>query len=113
MFYSDTQSFLNFLTILNRLEVGVFDRAVKFHSSCIKISTAGQKHGEGTTRFNTLIKKSGRFDRAGYIQFRPEKSFNYLILKTPYLQNLRFRTDSILGYMHFRPAVPVVLNKIY
>jgi hypothetical protein len=53
----------------------------------------------------------GRF--LGYIQFRPEKSFNYLILKTPYLQNLRFRPDSILGYMHFRPAVPVVLNKIY
>jgi hypothetical protein len=51
--------------------------------------------------------------QAGYIQFRREKSFNYLILKTPYLQNLRFRPDSILGYMHFRPAVPVVLNKIY
>jgi hypothetical protein len=29
MFYSDSQSFLNFLTIFNRLEVGVFDRAVK------------------------------------------------------------------------------------
>jgi hypothetical protein len=26
MFYSDTQSFLNFLRILNRLEVGVFAR---------------------------------------------------------------------------------------
>jgi hypothetical protein len=52
-------------------------------------------------------------EKMGYIQFRPEKSFNYLILKTPYLQNLRFRPDSILGYMHFRPAVPVVLNKIY
>jgi hypothetical protein len=29
MFYSETQSFLNFLRILNRLEVGVFARAVK------------------------------------------------------------------------------------
>jgi hypothetical protein len=65
MFYSDTQSFLNFFTILNRLEVGVFDRAVNFHSSCIKISTAGQKkHGGGTTRFNTLTKMSGRLNRA-------------------------------------------------
>jgi hypothetical protein len=71
MFYSDTQSFLNFLTILNRLEVGVFDRAVKFHSSCIKISTAGQKkHGGGTTRFNTLTKKSGRLDRANVVPRR-------------------------------------------
>jgi hypothetical protein len=32
MFYSDTQSFLNFLRILNRLEVGVFARAVKLES---------------------------------------------------------------------------------
>jgi hypothetical protein len=32
LFYSDTQSFLNFLRILNRLEVGVFDRAVKLES---------------------------------------------------------------------------------
>jgi hypothetical protein len=32
MFYSDTQSFLNFLTNLNRLEVGVFDRAVKLNT---------------------------------------------------------------------------------
>jgi hypothetical protein len=29
MFYSDTQSFLIFLRILNRLEAGVFARAVK------------------------------------------------------------------------------------
>jgi hypothetical protein len=71
MFCSDTQSFLNFLTILNRLEVGVFDRAVKFHSSCIKISTAGQKnHGGGTTRFNTRTKKSGRLDRANVVPRR-------------------------------------------
>jgi hypothetical protein len=34
MFYSDTQSFLNFLRILNRLEVGVFARAVKLESPC-------------------------------------------------------------------------------
>jgi hypothetical protein len=29
MFYSDIQSFLNFLRILNRLEVGVFAQVVK------------------------------------------------------------------------------------
>jgi hypothetical protein len=34
MFYRDTQSFLNFLRILNRLEVGVFARAVKLESPC-------------------------------------------------------------------------------
>jgi hypothetical protein len=34
MFYSDTQSSLNFLRILNRLEVGVFTRAVKLESPC-------------------------------------------------------------------------------
>jgi hypothetical protein len=34
MFYNDTQPFLNFLTILSRLEVGVFDRAVKLDSPC-------------------------------------------------------------------------------
>jgi hypothetical protein len=34
MFYSDTQSGLNFLRILNRLEVGVFARAVKLESPC-------------------------------------------------------------------------------
>jgi hypothetical protein len=34
MFYSDTQSCLNFLRILNRLEVGVFARAVKLESPC-------------------------------------------------------------------------------
>jgi hypothetical protein len=32
MFYSVTQSFLNFLRILNRLEVYVFARAVKLES---------------------------------------------------------------------------------
>jgi hypothetical protein len=32
MFYSVTQSFLNFLRILNRLEVCVFARAVKLES---------------------------------------------------------------------------------
>jgi hypothetical protein len=32
MFYGETQSFLNFLRILNRLEVGVFARAVKLDS---------------------------------------------------------------------------------
>jgi hypothetical protein len=32
MFYSETQSFLNFLRILNRFEVGVFARAVKLDS---------------------------------------------------------------------------------
>jgi hypothetical protein len=32
MFYSETHSFLNFLRILNRLEVGVFARAVKLVS---------------------------------------------------------------------------------
>jgi hypothetical protein len=32
MFYSETQSFLNFLRILDRLEVGVFARAVKLDS---------------------------------------------------------------------------------
>jgi hypothetical protein len=32
--YSDGQSFLNFLRILNRLEVGVLDRAVKLESPC-------------------------------------------------------------------------------
>jgi hypothetical protein len=47
MFYSDTQSFLNVLTILNRLEVGVFTRAGKFHSTCIKISTPGLKKQGG------------------------------------------------------------------
>jgi hypothetical protein len=34
MFYSVTQSFLNFLRILNRLEVCVFARAVKLESPC-------------------------------------------------------------------------------
>jgi hypothetical protein len=34
MFYSDTQSFLNFLRILNRLEVGVFARVVKLELPC-------------------------------------------------------------------------------
>jgi hypothetical protein len=37
IFYRDEQSFLNFLRILNRLEVGVFDWAVKFESPCIII----------------------------------------------------------------------------
>jgi hypothetical protein len=37
MFYSDTQLFLNFLRILNRLEVDVFARAVKFESPCTLI----------------------------------------------------------------------------
>jgi hypothetical protein len=32
MFYSETQSFLNFLRILDRLEMGVFARAVKLDS---------------------------------------------------------------------------------
>ncbi|CAH1380693.1 unnamed protein product [Tenebrio molitor] len=32
MFYSETQLFLNFLRILDRLEVGVFARAVKLDS---------------------------------------------------------------------------------
>jgi hypothetical protein len=32
MFYSETQSLLNFLRILDRLEVGVFARAVKLDS---------------------------------------------------------------------------------
>jgi hypothetical protein len=32
---SVTQSFLNFLRILNRLEVCVFARAVKLESSCL------------------------------------------------------------------------------
>jgi hypothetical protein len=34
MFYSVTQSFLNFLRILNRLEVCIFARAVKLESPC-------------------------------------------------------------------------------
>jgi hypothetical protein len=34
MFYSVTQSFLNFLRILNRLKVCVFARAVKLESPC-------------------------------------------------------------------------------
>jgi hypothetical protein len=34
MFYSDSQSFLNFLRILNRSEVGVFARAIKLESPC-------------------------------------------------------------------------------
>jgi hypothetical protein len=34
MFYSETQSLLNFLRILNRLEVCVFSRAVKLESPC-------------------------------------------------------------------------------
>jgi hypothetical protein len=71
MFYSDTQSFLNFLTILNRLEVGVFARAGKFYSTCIKISTPGlKKQGGVTTRINTLTKKSGRGDRADVVPRR-------------------------------------------
>jgi hypothetical protein len=37
MFYTDTQSFLNFLRILNRLEVGVFARAVKLESPCTSL----------------------------------------------------------------------------
>jgi hypothetical protein len=37
MFYSDTQLFLNFLRILNRLELGVFARAVKLESTCTYI----------------------------------------------------------------------------
>jgi hypothetical protein len=37
IFYRDEQSFLNFLRILNRLEVGVFDWTEKFESSCIII----------------------------------------------------------------------------
>jgi hypothetical protein len=41
MFYSVTQSFLNFLRILNRIEVRVFARAVKLESPCT--STARQK----------------------------------------------------------------------
>jgi hypothetical protein len=66
MFYSDTQSFLNFLTILNRLEVGVFDRAVKFHSSCIKISTVGQKkQGHASTR---LLKSTELKSLDGWIE---------------------------------------------
>jgi hypothetical protein len=32
--YSNRQSFLNFLRILNRLEVSVYDRAVKLESPC-------------------------------------------------------------------------------
>jgi hypothetical protein len=34
MFYNNAQSFLNFLRILNRLEVGVFARTVKLESPC-------------------------------------------------------------------------------
>jgi hypothetical protein len=32
MFYSETKSFLNFLRILHRLEVGVFARTIKLDS---------------------------------------------------------------------------------
>jgi hypothetical protein len=39
MFYSDTQSFLNFLRIVNRLEVGVFAQAVKLHSPGIFLAS--------------------------------------------------------------------------
>jgi hypothetical protein len=35
MFYNYTRSFPNFLKILNQLQVGVFDQAVKLDSSCI------------------------------------------------------------------------------
>jgi hypothetical protein len=37
MFYSDTQSFLNFLRILNHLEVGVFARAVQIRGRTSKL----------------------------------------------------------------------------
>jgi hypothetical protein len=55
MFYSETQLFLNFLRILDRLEVGVFARAVKLDSygtvptssraekSCFPISTTSSQ----------------------------------------------------------------------
>jgi hypothetical protein len=41
----------------------------------MKISTAGlKKQGGGTTRFNTLTKKSGRLDRAYVVPRRPTSS---------------------------------------
>jgi hypothetical protein len=51
MFYSDTQSFLNFLTILNRLEVGVFDRAVKLDFLYENLYCGAEEAGRGD---NTL-----------------------------------------------------------
>jgi hypothetical protein len=42
MFFSNTQSLLNFLRILNRLEVGVFARAVKLESPCTSRWHQGQ-----------------------------------------------------------------------
>jgi hypothetical protein len=45
MFYSITQSFLNFLRILNRLEVCVFARAIKLESPCTYTVYSRVKNG--------------------------------------------------------------------
>jgi hypothetical protein len=44
MFYSVTQSFLNFLRILNRLEVCVFARAGKLESPCTSLLNKNWKN---------------------------------------------------------------------
>jgi hypothetical protein len=44
MFYSATQSFLNFLRILNRLEVCVFARAGKLESPCTSLLNKNWKN---------------------------------------------------------------------
>jgi hypothetical protein len=74
MFYSDTQSFLNFLRILNRLEVVVFARAVKLESPCISCFIK-----RTPMRFPYF---KGYLDKIGYTRciFKMSRNFTYEVV---------------------------------